>query len=321
MERTERFYKICKRLSKSRSSPSRTFLDELEISRPTFYRDIEYLKDRFNAPIQYDPVSRGYRFDPGAERFELPGIWFTAREAHALLAFEHLLTEVQPGLLKKILRPLHQRLERLFNKGDASLPEVNRRIRILTLGKRVVEPNYFELISHAVLTRKRLAIRYHNRERDETTQREVSPQRLVHYRDNWYLDSYDHMRSDLRTFSLDAVEQVRVLEKAARDVSEERLDRELGSGFGIFAGSKTRIARLRFTSFRGRWIAKEQWHPQQSGEWQDDGSYVLEIPYTDDRELLMDILKYGADVEVLAPKNLRARVRDVLREAGQNYQK
>jgi len=78
---------------------------------------------------------------------------------------------------------------------------------------------------------------------------------------------------------------------------------------------------LRFTPLRARWVAREQWHPEQHSEWQEDGSYQLKIPYGDDRELLMDILKYGADVEVLAPKNLRARVRDVLQEAHQKYQK
>lgn len=321
MERTERFYKICHRLSNEKSVSCQTFLTELEISRPTFYRDIEYLKDRFNAPIEYHAASRGYRFDPAAERFELPGIWFTASEAHALLTFVQLLAEVQPGLIRKVLHPMHQKLEHLFKKGDASLAEVNRRVRILTQGKRAVSPNYFELISHAVLTRKRLLIRYHNRERAEITQREVSPQRLVHYRDNWYLDTHDHLRSALRTFSLDAIEHAQLLEKTARDINEAKLNRELGSGFGIFAGSKTQTAVLRFNAFRGRWLAKEQWHPQQRGTWQTDGAYVLEIPYADDRELLMDILKYGPEVEVLAPKNLRTRVCESLREALNQYQK
>lgn len=205
MERTERFYKICKELAKGRSVPMARFLREFEVTRATYHRDIEYLKDRFNAPIEYDRRTHGYRFSPDAERFELPGIWFTTSEAHALLTFEHLLTELQPGLLNHIIHPLHQKLERLFDKGDASLNEVARRIRILSLGYRDIEANYFELISHAVLTRKRLTIVFYNRERDETTTREISPQRLVHYRDNWYLDAYDHMRSDLRTFSLDGM--------------------------------------------------------------------------------------------------------------------
>lgn len=300
--------------------PLQVFRDALNVSRPTIYRDIEYLRDRFNAPIEYDRTGGGYRFRADENHFELPGIWLTASEAHALMTFERLLIEMQPGLLGPLVQPLQQRLEKLLNKGDASRNEVNRRIRILSLGRRNVSPNYFELISHAVLTRKRLLLGYFNRAREERTEREISPQRLVHYRDNWYLDCHDHLRNALRTFSLDSIEQVRLLERRARNVSDKMLDRELGSGFGIFAGSKTQTARLVFTPFRARWLAKEQWHPEQRGQWQDDGSYILELPYSDDRELLMDILKYGPDVAVLAPKNLRDKVSSCLRNAAKQYQ-
>ncbi len=239
MDRTERFYKICKQLAKGRPMPMAWFLQELEVKRATFHRDIEYLKDRFNAPIEYDRNARGYRFNPDAERFELPGIWFTASEAHAMLAMHQLLNDVQPGLLKPILQPLHERLKNSLDKKNASMEEMRRRIRILSMAQRKVEPNYFELISHAVLTRKRMTIVFYNRERDETTTREISPQRLVHYRDNWYLDAYDHMRSDLRTFSLDCIRKVRLMETRARNICEQRLDKELGSSYGIFAGQPT----------------------------------------------------------------------------------
>jgi len=297
------------------------FLQDLEISRPTFHRDIVYLRDRFNAPIEYDRSARGYRFNPAAERFELPGIWFTAKEAHALLTFQYLLTEVQAGLLRPMLQTWRHKLEQFFDKGETSLAEVQRRIRILSIGHRDVIPNYFELISHAVLTRKRLHIEYYNRERDETSARDISPQRLVYYRNNWYLDSYDHVRSALRTFSLDSLRGVQLQIRPVHHIGEQQLNEELGSGYGIFAGKKTQTAHLCFSPIRARWVAKEQWHPQQKGHWQEDGSYLLEIPYSDDRELLMDILRYGSDVEVLSPKNLRARVRDRLREAAKIYEK
>lgn len=321
MERTERFYKICKRLHGGRAFPAQVFLDELEISRPTFFRDIEYLKDRFNAPIEYDRSQRGYHYRPEAEQFELPGIWFTASEAHAMLSMHQLLNEVQPGLFKHLLQPVLERLKKSFDQNDASIEEMKRRIRILSIAQRKVEATYFELISHAVLIRKRLRIDYYNRARDEITTREISPQRLVHYRDNWYLDTYDHLRDSLRTFSLDCIRKAQLMESTARNISDQRLDSTLGGSYGIFAGEATHLAVLKFTPFRARWVANEQWHPQQHGEWQVDGSYNLEIPYADDRELLMDILKYGPDVEVLEPKKLHERVLESLQQTVKIYKK
>ena len=57
-------------------------------------------------------------------------------------------------------------------------------------------------------------------------------------------------------------------------------------------------------------MAEEIWHKDQVGEWLDDGSYRLEIPYGSDLELIGDILKYGDQVEVIAPQALRDKVRE-----------
>lgn len=321
MDRTERFYKICRELDKGAQVPSAKFIHDLEVSRATIFRDIEYLKDRFNAPIIYDRKGRGFCFDPDAPQFTLPGIWFTASEAESLLTIHKMLSELQPGLLGPYLSPMLERIGKLLEKRNSTLDEVNNRIRILTMANRKVEPNYFELISHAVLERKCLRFTHYNRGRDEKSEREVSPQRLVHYRDNWYVDTYDHQRNALRTFSLDTISDLRVLEQKAKNITNKRLDAELGGSYGIFAGKQTQIAVLQFTPFRARWVAQEQWHPEQQGKYQSDGTFHLRIPYSDDRELLMDILKYGAEVEVLSPKSLRERVSESLRDTLKRYKK
>ncbi len=322
MERSERFYKICNTLRKGKSVPISALQPLLgEVSAATCKRDILYLQDHFNAPIEYHPASRGWRFRPGAEEFEMPGLWFTPSEAQALITLQQLLSNIQPGLLGPHLRPIQTRISKLLEKQDQTVNEVQRRIRILQQNARIVSSQYFELVSHALLARKRLRVTHYNRERDETTDREISPQRLVYYRDNWYLDAYCHLRSQLRTFSLDTLQAVRVLDnRTVKNIADARLDKALGRSYGIFGGAPTQTAVLRFTPTRARWVAREQWHPRQQCRF-EDGYYLLEIPYADDRELLMDILKHGAEVEVLAPKNLRARVREMLGDALENYKK
>jgi len=123
----------------------------------------------------------------------------------------------------------------------------------------------------------------------------------------------------LRTFSLDGVESATVLDKRARDIKEQTLDETLGAGFGIFSGHATETAVLRFDPVRARWVSKETWHSQQEGEFELDGAYVLKVPYSDPRELVMDILKYGDDVEVLGPAGLRKLVREQLSGANRLY--
>jgi predicted DNA-binding transcriptional regulator YafY len=148
----------------------------------------------------------------------------------------------------------------------------------------------------------------------------VSPQRLVHYRDNWYLDAWCHQKEALRSFSLDAMRNAVPVEEAALEIPDAELDRELGAGYGIFSGPEVRTAILRFTPETARWVARERWHSQQEGRFESDGSYTLVLPYSADRELLMDVMRFGPEVEVIDPPELRRSIAATLRKAAAQYE-
>jgi predicted DNA-binding transcriptional regulator YafY len=319
MDRTERFYRIQQLLQQNRTVPVRRFLRELEVSPATFKRDLEYMRSRLNIPIVWDREIGGYCLDKGVGVQELPGLWFSDSEIYALLTMQRLLENVEPGLLGPHIAPLLERLKAAIGSGEHPTEEVQQRIRILHLAKRTMPLKHFQVTAKALLERKRLRIVYYTRARDEETRRDVSPQRLVYYRENWYLDAWCHLRQDIRSFAVDAIRQAEMLDEPARKVPERELEEVLASGYGIFSGRDVQWAKLRFTSERARWVAAEQWHPQQRSRFDPDGSYILELPYSDDRELVMDILKHGPEVEVLAPDDLRIRVRDRLLAALERY--
>ena len=324
MDRTERFYKIDQLITERRVVPFQTFLEALEVSPATLKRDIEYLRTRLNAPILWDRAAGGYRYEkseaPAGSQFELPGLWFNASEIHALLTMQHLLATLdQGGLLGPHIQPLMARLNALLGTADNTVEEVRRRVRIVGIGARHMQLHHFEQVGTALLRRKRLFITYRARGSNQTSEREISPQRLVHYRDNWYLDAWCHLRRELRSFAVDAILNAEIVEAPAKNLSEKTLDEVLGAGYGIFSGKKVQWAKLKFSAQRARWVAYEQWHPRQKSKLLPDGSYLLEIPYSDDRELVMDILRHGSEVEVLGPQKLRERVQDQLREALKGY--
>ena len=322
MDRTERFYKIDHLLQGATPVPITVFLKELGVSLATFKRDLEYMRDRLNAPIVWDRDANGYRFEQAkgaGARYELPGLWFNPSEAQALLTLEHLIESLEPSILGPHLEPLKTRLTALLSTGDHSADEVRRRIRVIPFGTRRHEPRHFSLVASALLTRRRLRISYFNRTRNETTEREVSPQRLVYYRANWYLDTWDHLRNDLRSFSVDAIRAAALVETKAKDVPDAQLDEVLASGYGIFSGAKVQWATLRFTPERARYVSQEEWHPKQRTRWLADGSYQLEVPYSSEKELAMDILKHGAEVEVVSPPSLRKEISQRLKDAARRY--
>lgn len=315
MDRTERFYRIDQLLQERGVVSRDAFLDELEVSLATFKRDLEYMRDRLNAPVVFDADAGGYRYGKEPRtgpRFALPGLWFSEAEAFALVMMEHLLESLDHGgLIGPHIAPLRARLAAILGTGEASAAEVRKRIRLLAFAPRKLPLAFFEEIGRATLKRLRIHIVYYARSTDQTSERDVSPQRLVHYRGNWYLDGWCHLRHDLRTFAIDGIRTLKLLDEAAREVSMKSLEDYLATSYGIMrSGDRVTWAKLRFSAERARWVGSEVWHPDQRGALDPAGRYTLELPYRDDRELLLEILKHGAGVEVLAPEELRTKVRE-----------
>ncbi len=320
MDLVDRVYRLHRILRTSRYPvPGAVLRERLECSRATLNRIFQRMRDSLGAPIEYDRGTNGYRYAlTGEHPYELPGLWFNASELHALLACQQLLANIQPGLFDEYLAPLRGRIEQLLSSSHPKRPDIVRRIRILSMAGRSIPGDHFVKVAGALLDRQRLRIRYHGRASDEITERVLSPQRLAHYRDNWYLDAWDHGKRALRTFAVERVLAAHALAECAKDIPDNRLDAHFATSYGIFAGRPKHKAVLRFTPERARWVADEHWHPQQGG-WVENGYYMLEIPYSDDRELILDILKQGPDVEVITPASLRRAIAERLRSAAGQY--
>lgn len=326
---TARLYRI-ETLIRARGHVSfKTLLDELEVSPATLKRDLEYLRSRLGAPIEYDRELNGYRFGSSTyagPRHELPGLWFDEAELYSLLMAQQLLAGLDSdGLLSRHLQPLLDRIHELLKSGagaggEAAAERLMKRVKIVSALRRPVPSRFFERVSTALLARQRLQLRYLTRARREVGEREVSPQRLVHYRNTWYLDAWCHRVDALRRFALDAIEDATVLaHKPARDVAMKKVQDTMDAGYGIYAGGTQRWAVLRFDVQAAQWASREEWHPAQQGQWLDDGRYELRLPYVDDTELVMDVLRQGEQVQVLSPPELVQAVRERLAAAAALY--
>src|SRR5882757_1874134 len=241
MDRTERFYKI-ELLLKSRRCVSFAALQaELDVSPATLKRDLQYLRDRLSAPIVYDAFSNGYRFAEAkagavnAARHELPGLWFSENEIHALLTMHQLLAGLDDdGVLARHLQPLMERLQGMLGTDETAARELMRRVKVIGTARRRVPSKHFELLGSALMQRRRLQLRYFKRSDRRESLREVSPQRLVNYRSTWYLDAWCHASDGLRRFALDAMRAALLLDAKAKHLPLRELEAELDAGYGIY---------------------------------------------------------------------------------------
>ena len=322
MSKVERLYHLHNILDQRRTPISRhDLMERLECSQATLYRLVNELRDFLGAPIEQDPETRGFYYDRSYEQpFDLPGIWISPGELQALLTARQVLGNVQPGLLEGELKSLQGRISSLLQKKGVEPESGESRIHIQNVAGRAVPARMFQDVLGALVQRKRLKIRYHGRRRDEESERVISPQRLTQHRNSWYLDAWCHEAEGLRSFALERIREQELLDTMAKEVSKRMLSKHFDRSYGIFSGPPEHVAELRFTPEMARWVAEENWHPDQEGAFLQDGSWLLKVPFSGARELIMDVMRYGAEVEVLAPDFLRDAVADEARRTSGRYQ-
>ncbi|MGH8176189.1 MAG: helix-turn-helix transcriptional regulator [Steroidobacter sp.] len=322
MDKFDRIFQLHSILANRRTPiDSETLQARLECSRSTLFRIIALMKDHLGAPIEFD-TERGsgflYRRASGDETYELPGLWFSPAELQSLAVMQRMLRDLGGGLLADQVAAISRRLNQLVQHRRLNLGEAATRLRFPAVASRPAG-EAFQIAASATLQRRKLWFEYHSRGSNRRSSRTVSPQRLTHYREAWYLDAWDEESNELRTFAIERMQRSKVLEKTALDLTGSELDAHYASAYGIFGGKADKLAVLRFSAERARWVADEKWHPEQTGEHLADGQYELRIPYHDARELVMDIMRHGAHVEVIEPEPLRRKVAEELRRAAEQY--
>ncbi len=321
MSKIDRIHDLLSILHSRKYAVSVSQLTEiLECSAPTVKRYIAQLRYEYGAPIRFDAKHRGYILDKSDdESIQFPGLWFNISELHSLLTIHELIDQLEPGLLKAELTPLRQRIENILASREIKTGELVKRVQFINIGMRLCCPLQFKLVAEAVMDRRKLKIGYHSRSTNRISSRTVSPQRMVYYRGNWYLAVFCHTRNGLRTLALDRIQQIQTTNQTAAEISDRELNSQFNKSFGIFSGDGAQTATLRFTADRARWVAEEKWHPDQKTQWLKDGSFEMTIPYSDHRELLLEIMKYGPDVEIIEPESLRTEIKNRLRQALKKY--
>jgi proteasome accessory factor C len=325
MERFERIYQLHHILT-SRRTPiaNRELQARLECSEITIKRLISLMRNHFDAPIAYSRQLNGYYYDNqnGPPSYELPGLWFNAEELWGLLTCHTLLSKLSQGIFGAHVTQLQKRVEKLLALDSSSAGRKLESVKILAMAARQKGINpLFNKIASALFDRRQLHMIYEARSNGTTSERQVSPQTLVYYRDNWYLDAWCHRKNELRTFAIENIKSAVRLDHPAKMFDRAELDAYFSSAYGIFSGRAKHLAKLKFTPERARWIKDEHWHSDQQGRWLDDGSYKLTLPFSDHRELMMDILKHGRHVEVLEPEFLRREVQYEIQAMQEIYRK
>jgi predicted DNA-binding transcriptional regulator YafY len=319
MSEIDRLYSYKSLFLKRRIISQSEILSSLEISTATFKRDLTKLRDRLNLPIVYDRTLRGYRLDKERSVNGLSSVIFSKEEILVFSTIQYILTQFEPYLFNSTLKPLKAKIEFMLNDIGLRESEVIARIKFLYSRKRKLKYDIFEMMLSATFNRKKLSINYIESQSKISVDRTISPQQLIYYKDNWYVDAWCHYRNDVRTFAIDAIHSCTIMTELAKELNVAEIKKIMRLDYGIFMGQDQQWAKIKINSNNASWVIREEWHANQKTHLDGDGWLTLDVPYSDTREILAEILKLGHNAIVLAPLELKNSHMDALKQTLANY--
>lgn len=292
---------------------------QFEISDKTAQRSIEYFRDRLLAPLEYDYFKKGYYYTDQALQHPVSRI--SEEELLALLISRKLITEASAGSLGDELGKVSKRLGSLLaaNLPGRAHPEEAFFFRWKNLTP--IDAQTFKIVTSALLHGRMLNFSYYSPSSGRKGQRFVEPHHMVNYMGNWHLIAYCHLRQAWRDFLLSRMTECQIIETSFAIRPKSEWQPFLQDTFGIYQNKEKFDVVLRFTPTRSRWVKEEMWHEGQTEQLAEDGSLIRTIPASHAAEIMMEILKHGAQVEVLEPVWLREKMAAELRTAAQMYGK
>lgn len=314
----ERYCWFHNRIKAGRYPNARSLAEKFEISPKQAQRDIEFMRDRLRAPLRYDPVQRGYEYEMG---YELPPVWLGEEELFAFCLALRLSAAVPDKKLKESLnRLLEKLLEAHSPSSGPGLKDIRKKVSVKNIQYYRVDEKVFHAVAAALFLERPVRLSYYSPHKNESTERVVMPVHLLCYMGSWHLIAYCTLRSGMRDFALSRIRAIKpVSGEVSIPDSLPSTKEYMEANFGLISDGDSMEVCLSFTPEVSQWVSEQIWHSSQEGSLDPEGRLTLKFPVSDFREIRREILKYGADVEVLAPESLREEIRSEIKKMGAVY--
>ncbi len=285
---------------------------QLEVAPRTVHRDIQFLRDRLKAPLVFDPVCNGYRYDDAG--YQLPFFRLTEGELLAVFLAERLLQQYHGTPYATALATAFQRMISVL--PDQVTIDLSHLGEAFSFRQQTADPGdaeRFIRLSQAVRESNQLEIVYWTASRDATQSRVVDPYHLVSVDGDWFLVGYCHFREDVRMFSPARIRELRETGVHFDRPADFNIAAYLDTGFRKIRGTgPLQTVRLRFTPKAARYIREKTWHPTQQVRDEKDGGLILTLKVNHMLEIKRWVLSHGAECQVLQPAELRKEIREEL---------
>src|ERR1041385_8056750 len=231
----ERMLRIHQAIQSGKFPNASSLARELEVSTKSIHRDIEFMRDRLELPVEYDGSRFGYYYTEEVNAF--PTMQITEGELFALVVAEKALQQYRGTNFEKPLLSAIKKMEQaLPDTISLSLADVEQTISFRTRAEQILNLEIFDALAKATAHRRQIELTYRKAGQQKPEQRIVDPYHLANINAEWYLFAYDHGRKDIRTFVPARCQAVKPTGKTFSKPQKFSLEQRLRDSFGVHSG-------------------------------------------------------------------------------------
>ena len=308
----ERMLRIHQALQSGNFPNASRLAREVEVSTKTIHRDIEFMRDRLNLPVEYNASHNGYFYNGEVSSF--PTMQITEGEIFALVVAEKALQQYRGTSFEKPLLSAIRKMEQaLPDTISLNLADIKQTISFRTRAEPILNLEIFDTLAKAVAQRQQLELHY-RKPGQPAEARLVDAYHLANINGEWYLFAFDHARKDLRTFVPARIQSVRPTGKTFERTQKFSLEKRLRDSFGVHSGEGEFDVVIRFTARAADYIREKKWHPSQVLRDLKDGGAELKMKLSSLAEVQRWVLSWGGDATILKPVELVESVQAAARK-------
>ena len=290
-----------------------TLAGELEVSPKSIHRDLEFMRDRLELPLEFSFEHKGYYYTEEVSAF--PTLQITEGELFALLVAEKALQQYRGTTFERpLLSALKKMAAALPDTISLNLAEWEQTISFRTSAEPILNLENFDTLAKATAQRRQLELTYRKPGRRETELRVVDPYHLANINGEWFLFAWCHLRRDIRTFVPARIQAVRTTGKTFVRPQKFSLQKRLRDSFGVESGQGRFDVVIRFNEMVGDYIREKKWHDSQELRETADGGVELRMRLSSLAEVERWILSWAGNARVIRPAELAKSVKEAARK-------
>jgi len=286
-----------------------TLAVELEVSTKSIYRDLEFMRDRLELPLEFAVARNGYHYTQEVSSF--PTLQITEGELFALLVAEKALQQYRGTTFEKpLLSAFKKMASSLPDTISLNLADWEQTISFRTSAEPILNLEIFDALAKATAQHRQLLLTYRKPGQKGTEPRLVDPYHLANINGEWFLFAYCHLRKDIRTFVPARIAEAKHTGKTFARPQKFSLEKRLRDSFGVMSGRGEYDVVVRFDELVADYIREKRWHPSQQLNERPDGGVELRLKLSSLVEVQRWILSWGGRAKVLAPTELVESVKE-----------